>query len=82
MHMYGSSDQIIPMDMSKSLAEVFENPTHNQHNGFHFFSTAPVPRNIYIEFIRQQLINHLEQKELERPDVAMGELRVSSSDSD
>lgn len=90
MHMYGASDQVIPMDMSKSLAEIFETPTSCQHNGGHYFATAVVPRNIYIEFIRQQLINYLEQKELERADAviaeaaasSIGELRVSSSDSD
>lgn len=83
MHMYGSSDQIIPMEMSKSLAEVFENTIHCQHTGFHYFATTTIARNIYIDFVRQQLINYLEEKELEKAELAEGELRISGgSDSD
>lgn len=69
LHIYGETDTIIPQIMSDSLASVFEEPTVVTHPGGHYFAATSHQRQIYIDFLRNRLVDYLEQKELERADV-------------
>lgn len=50
--------------MSKTLADCFEDPTIIQHAGGHYFAATATQRPKYTDFLRAQLIHHLEQREL------------------
>lgn len=71
LHIWGDSDDIIPSDMSKSLAQCFDEPTIVEHSGGHYFAATALQRHHYIEFIRKRLVEYLEQKELEREDAVV-----------
>lgn len=64
LHIYGSGDTIISHRMSKSLADCFEDATIIQHAGGHYFAATAVQRPTYTDFLRAQLVHHLEQREL------------------
>lgn len=66
LHIMGESDEIIPIQMSKSLATCFEEPTIVEHLGGHYFAATTQQRPHYVDFFEKRLIEHLEQKELER----------------
>lgn len=63
LHIMGESDQIIPYQMSKSLAMCFDEPTIVEHLGGHYFASTTKERPHYIEFIEKRLAEYLEQKE-------------------
>lgn len=71
LHIMGESDDIIPNEMSKSLAMCFDEPTIVEHLGGHYFAATALQRHDYIEFIRKRLVEYLEQKELEREDAVV-----------
>lgn len=68
LHIMGESDEIIPIQMSKSLANCFEEPTIVEHLGGHYFAATAIQRPHYVDFFKQRLIEYLERKELERED--------------
>lgn len=75
LHIYGETDTIIPQIMSESLASVFEEPTVVTHPGGHYFAATSNLRQIYIDFLRNRLVDYLEQKELESAD----QVRIAAS---
>lgn len=68
LHIMGESDEIIPIQMSKSLANCFEEPTIVEHLGGHYFAATSIQRPHYVDFFKKRLIEYLERKELERED--------------
>lgn len=68
LHIYGEADTIIPQIMSDSLASVFEEATIVTHPGGHYFAASSAHRQVYIDFLRNRLVDYLEQKELEKAD--------------
>lgn len=68
LHIMGESDEIIPIQMSKSLANCFEEPTIVEHLGGHYFAATAIQRPHYVDFFKKRLIEYLERKELERED--------------
>lgn len=68
LHIMGETDEIIPFQMSKSLAMCFEEPKIVEHMGGHYFAATAQQRPHYVEFFKKRLIEHLEKKELERND--------------
>lgn len=68
LHVMGETDDIIPIQMSKTLANCFDEPTMVEHLGGHYFAATAQQRPHYIEFFKKRLIEYLEQKELERED--------------
>lgn len=86
LHIYGETDNIIPAEMSESLASTFEEPQIVTHPGGHFFAASTNQKGIYIDFLRDRLVEYLENKELEREDVTTaitgGITTVSDSSSD
>lgn len=64
LHVSGTTDEIIPHDMSLLLENGFEYPKKVHHSGGHFFPASANEKPIYIEFIQDQLQRHLEEKEL------------------
>lgn len=68
LHIMGESDEIIPIQMSKSLANCFEEPTIVEHLGGHYFAAKAIQRPHYVDFFKKRLIEYLERKELERED--------------
>lgn len=87
LHIYGLSDAIIPTTMSRALADSFEDATIVEHPGGHYFAASVVQRHSYVEFVRRQLIEHLEEQELAKADEAgtastSCQKQSESSDSD
>lgn len=68
LHIFGYSDAIIPSTMSRALADSFEDATIVEHPGGHYFAASVVQRQSYVEFVRRQLIEHLEEQELAKAD--------------
>jgi len=55
LHVYGQTDEVIPVDMSEKLVTSFHDPVKFMHPGGHFVpSSAPV-RNFCKEFLHEQL---------------------------
>lgn len=71
LHIMGETDEIIPIQMSKSLATCFDEPTVVEHLGGHYFAATAQQRPFYVEFFKKRLIEYLEQKELEREDAVV-----------
>lgn len=66
LHVFGESDSIITSNMSKSLAECFDDKTIVEHPGGHYFAAGAVERRDYIDFVKRQLDAYSKQKELKR----------------
>ncbi|CAO1439894.1 unnamed protein product [Diamesa tonsa] len=64
LHISGSTDEIIPQEMSVLLENLFENPTIHHHTGGHFFPATKTEKEVYVDFFLNQLQKHLEDKEL------------------
>lgn len=64
LHIFGTSDEIIPHDMSLLLEEGFEYPKQIKHPGGHFLPASANEKQIYVSFLQDQLQKHLEEKEL------------------
>lgn len=62
----GQNDNIIPYEMSLSLSLCFEEPTLVTHTGGHYFAASSSQKQIYIDFFRKRLVEHLEKKELQK----------------
>lgn len=71
LHIMGETDEIIPIQMSKSLANCFDEPTIVEHLGGHYFAATAQQRPHYIDFFKKRLIEYLEHKELEREDAVV-----------
>lgn len=65
----GTTDEIIPHEMSKSLAEHFEGAKIILHSGGHYFAASVEQKPMYVETFQDWLQEHLEAKELRRNDV-------------
>lgn len=68
MHIYGSSDEIIPQKMSEKLSNYFVRDRRIDilHSGGHFFPASSQQKQHYIDFLRDMLIIKLENRELEK----------------
>lgn len=55
--------------MSLSLSMCFEEPTLVTHVGGHYFAASSSQKQIYIDFFRKRLVEHLEKKELQKDGV-------------
>lgn len=64
LHISGSTDEIIPQEMSVLLENLFANPTIHHHTGGHFFPATKTEKEVYVDFFLNQLQKHLEDKEL------------------
>lgn len=64
LHVSGTSDEIIPHNMSLLLEEGFEYPKKIHHAGGHHFAATANEKSAYISFFQDQLTKHLEDKEL------------------
>lgn len=71
LHIMGETDEIIPIQMSQSLAMCFDEPTVVEHIGGHYFAATTLQRPHYLEFFKKRLVEYLEQKELEREDAVI-----------
>ncbi|XP_058467642.1 esterase AAEL000016 [Malaya genurostris] len=69
LHIFGENDDIIPREMSLSLAETFVDPQMLVHPGGHFFPAQAIQKQTYVEFFRERLQYHLEAKEIENATV-------------
>lgn len=68
LHIFGDADEIIPPEMSESLTHVFEEPTIVRHPGGHYFAAKSKQKQLYVEFFRDRLQEHLEKIEFEKAD--------------
>ncbi|CRK90185.1 CLUMA_CG003899, isoform A [Clunio marinus] len=64
LHIYGSTDEIIPHEMSLLLEGGFEYPKRIQHSGGHYFPATVNEKQPYINFFQDQLQKYLEDREL------------------
>ena len=64
LHISGTSDEIIPHEMALLLESGFEYPKKIHHSGGHFFPASSNEKETYVEFIQNQTLGHLEDKEL------------------
>lgn len=64
LHVSGTTDEIIPHDMSLLLESGFEYPSKVHHSGGHYFPATANEKQTYITFFQDQLTKHLEEKEL------------------
>lgn len=60
----GTTDEIIPFDMSQLLESGYKYPKKVHHQGGHFFPATADLKPTYISFFQDQLQAHLEAKEL------------------
>ncbi|XP_058118171.1 esterase AGAP003155 [Anopheles ziemanni] len=65
LHIFGETDEIITKDMSVALSETFLEPEIVTHPGGHYFPAQASMKQMYVDFFRDQLQNHLEAKELQ-----------------
>ncbi|XP_059611923.1 esterase AGAP003155 [Phlebotomus argentipes] len=65
LHIYGENDDIIPTEMSETLASGFENKIVVTHAGGHYFPATAAQKMHYVDFFRDRLQTHLEALELE-----------------
>lgn len=66
LHVYGLTDEIIPKDMSESLAAHFKNVEVLEHNGGHYFPATAQQKQTYINFFQNRLQEYLEHLELQQ----------------
>ncbi|EDW39145.1 GL13564 [Drosophila persimilis] len=66
LHIYGSSDEIIPKDMSALLASHFKNVEVLEHGGGHYFPATAQQKQTYINFFQDRLQEYLEHLELQQ----------------
>ncbi|EDW67700.2 esterase GA18864 isoform X2 [Drosophila virilis] len=66
LHVYGLSDEIIPKDMSESLAAHFKNVEVLEHSGGHYFPATAQQKQTYINFFQDRLQEYLEHLELQQ----------------
>ncbi|ALC47195.1 CG5412 [Drosophila busckii] len=66
LHVYGLTDEIIPKDMSESLAANFKNVEVLEHNGGHYFPATAAQKQAYINFFQDRLQEYLEHLELQQ----------------
>ncbi|KAL7730008.1 hypothetical protein ACLKA6_009302 [Drosophila palustris] len=66
LHVYGLTDEIIPKDMSESLAALFKNVEVIEHNGGHYFPATAQQKQAYINFFQDRLQEFLEHLELQQ----------------
>lgn len=59
----GTTDEVIPFDMSQLLESGFVYPKVVHHAGGHFFPYTANEKSTYIRFFQNQLQAHLEDKE-------------------
>lgn len=64
MHILGTGDAIIPHEMSTTLAKFFDEPVLVRHSGGHFLPAGAEQRPVYVETVRDWLLEHLEEQEL------------------
>lgn len=69
LHIMGLNDQVINNTLSEDLAAIFEDPCNVRHVGGHYFPATAREKSVYIDFLRNRLVEHLEKKELERAEV-------------
>lgn len=62
----GSSDAIIPHEMSEVLSEMFADAVLVRHGGGHYFAAGPEQKTVYADTVSEWLIKHLEREELRR----------------
>ncbi|BFF91023.1 esterase [Drosophila madeirensis] len=66
LHIYGLTDEIIPKDMSASLASHFKNVEILEHSGGHYFPATAQQKQTYINFFQDRLQEYLEHLELQQ----------------
>lgn len=64
LHVSGTTDEIIPHEMSRLLEEGFSYATKIHHSGGHYFPATSNEKQTYVSFLQDQLQKHLEDKEL------------------
>lgn len=65
LHIYGNSDDIIPKEMSQTLAGYFKNPDILEHDGGHYFPATAAQKQTYVNFFQDRLQEYLEHLELQ-----------------
>ncbi|XP_017874448.1 PREDICTED: esterase GA18864 [Drosophila arizonae] len=66
LHIYGLTDEIIPKEMSESLAAHFRNVEVLEHSGGHYFPATAQQKQTYINFFQDRLQEYLEHLELQQ----------------
>ncbi|XP_043651317.1 esterase CG5412 [Drosophila teissieri] len=66
LHIYGQADEIIPKDMSESLAAHFKNAEVLEHSGGHYFPATALQKQTFINFFQDRLQEYLEHQELQQ----------------
>ncbi|EDV91078.1 esterase GA18864 [Drosophila grimshawi] len=66
LHVYGLTDEIIPKEMSESLAAHFKNVEILEHNGGHYFPATAQQKQTYVNFFQDRLQEYLEHLELQQ----------------
>lgn len=64
LHISGTSDEIIPHNMSLLLEDGFEYPKKVHHSGGHYLAATASEKQSYASFLQDQLQRYLEEKEL------------------
>lgn len=64
LHVSGTTDEIIPSEMSRLLEDGFAYATKVHHAGGHYFPATANEKQPYVRFFQDQLQKHLEEKEL------------------
>lgn len=64
LHISGTTDEIIPNEMSRLLEDGFAYATKIHHAGGHYFPATANEKQAYVRFFQDQLQKHLEEKEL------------------
>lgn len=65
LHIYGTSDDIIPQEMSKTLAAQFKNVETLEHSGGHYFPATSHQKQTYVNYFQDRLQEYLENLELQ-----------------
>ncbi|XP_037948773.1 esterase GA18864 [Teleopsis dalmanni] len=90
LHIFGSTDEIIPKQMSEELAKHFKNPEILVHNGGHYFPATAQQKQSYIFFFQDRLQEYLESMEIqnaasvnfiENQEIDAGSITSSNTDS-
>lgn len=66
LHIYGQTDEIIPKEMSESLAARFKNAEVLEHSGGHYFPATAQQKQTFINFFQDRLQEYLEHEELQQ----------------
>jgi hypothetical protein len=64
LHVFGTTDEIIPHELSAELACSFDSPIIVQHAGGHYFASTVNEKQTYVNFFQDQLQAYLEDREL------------------